>query len=166
MAQGYEFGVDNSREFYFRAIDSDVYHSFWAGKHFQDVEIEENPYTVRNKLYIKIGEIQTGGSNIIGSVQDATSISAYGLREEVIDIPESLDSTDATRWANEILAKKKDPEIRAKIKNIIFDQTRAIIEATGKARITTYDDTEYTLCIKKIEYSISAGGVVGDIELE
>jgi len=166
MAQGYEFGVDDSREFYFRAIDSDVYHSLWTGKHFQDADIEQNPFTVRNKLYIKIGEIQAGGSNIIGSVQDNDSIDDYGLREEVIDVPESLNTADAQRWANEILANKKDPEIKARIKNVIFDTTRAKIEAKGKIRITTHEGTEYTLYIKRIGYSISSGGITGEIELE
>lgn len=166
MAQGFEFGIDDSREFYFRAIDSDTHHSLWSGKHFQEADIEENPFTVRNKLYIKIGEIQAGGSNIVGSVQDDPSIAAYGLREEVIDIPESLDSTDATRWANEILAQKKDPEMKAKIKNVILDDTKAKIEARGKIRITTYEGSEYELSIKKIGYSITSGGITADLELE
>jgi len=166
MAQGYEFGVDDSREFYFRAIDTEIYHSFWTGKHYQDVQIEENPFTVRNKLYIKIGKIQVGGSNIIGSVQDNPSINTYGLREAVINIPESLNEADAERWADEILAEKKDPEIKATIKNVIFDETRAKIKAKGKARITTYEGSEYTLHIKRVGYSISAGGITGDIELE
>jgi len=166
MAQGYEFGVDNSREFYFRPIETTVYHSLWKGKHFQDIDIEKNPYSVRNKLYIKIGEIQSGGSNIIGSVSDATSISTYGLREEVIDVPESLDSTDATRWANEILAGKKDPEIRARVKKLILDQTRAKIEARGKARITAHEGSEYTLYIKRVRYLITSGGILAEIDLE
>jgi len=166
MAQDYEFGVDNSREFYFRPIDTDVHYSFWVGKHFQDANIEQNPHKVRNKLYIKIGEIQVGGSNIIGSVQNNPSISSYGLREEVINVPESMDSTDATRWANEILAKKKDPEIKASIKNIFFDETKAVIEAKGKTRITVYDATEYELFIRSIAYIISPGGILGSMELE
>jgi len=173
MASGFEFGVDDSREFYFRAVDSDVYHSFWTGKHFQDIDIEENPYTVRNRLYIKVGLIQgegygyiTEGSNCIGYEEDAASIAAYGLRESVITAPDVLDIDDAREWAKQILSKMKDPEIKARIKNVIFDETRAKIEAKGKARITTYDNTEYTLSIKRIGYSISAGGITGEIELE
>lgn len=173
MAQGYEFGVDDSREFYFRAIDTDVYHSFWAGKHFQEVEIEKNPYAIRNRLFIKVGLIQgegygyiKEGSNCIGYEEDTTSISTYGLREAVITAPDVLNVDDAKEWAKEILSKIKDPEIKAKIKNVMFDQTRVKIIAKGKARVTAYDSTEYTLYIKRVGYSISAEGITGDIDLE
>ena len=173
MASGYEFGVDDSREFYFRAIDSDVKHSFLAGKHFQELEIQENPHTIRNRLYIKVGLIQgegfgyiKEGSNCIGYVSDATSIAAYGLREEVVTAPDVLDIDDATDWATQLLSKLKDPEIQAKIKAVLFDVTRAKIIAEGKMRITTFDDTEYTFFIKRINYSISPAGITGEIELE
>ncbi len=166
MAQGFEFGVDDGREFYFRAIDTDVNYSYWIGKHCQDIKIEKQPHLIRNKFYIKSGEIQSGGSNIVGSVQDNTSISSYGLREEVIAAPEAMDSDDAIQWAEQILAQKKDPIIKAKIKNVIFDSTKTKMTASGKVRITTYEGTEYQLFIKKIGYSISPGGILGDIELE
>jgi len=166
MAQDFEFGVDTSREFYFRPIDTVVHYSYWVGKHFQNIQIEQFPHTVRNKLYIKIGEIQAGGTNIIGNVQNNDSINAHGLREEVINVPESLNTTDATRWATEILAKMKDPSVKAEIKNIFFDDTKAKIEAKGKARITVYDGTEYELFIKSVAYRISAAGILGEMALE
>ena len=166
MAQNYEFGVDDSREFYFRPITTNVQYSYWVGKHFQNVEIEEDPFTVRNKLYIKLGQIQAGGSNIVGSVEDAGSISAYGLREEIITAPESLNTADATRWANMILSELKDPAIKATISNIIFDETKAKIIAKGKARITMYEGTEHSLFIKAVSYSITAGGILGNMDLE
>lgn len=166
MAQGYVFGVDDSREFFLTAIDTDVNYSYWVGKHCQDIEIEKEPYQIRNKLYIKAGEIQTGGSNIIGNVSDATSISNYGLREEVLSVPEAMSSNDAIQWAEQILAQKKDPKVRAMIKNVIFDMTKTKTTASGKIRITTYEGTEYQLFIKKINYSISSAGILGDIELE
>lgn len=165
MAQDYEFGVDDSREFYFRPITTTVQYSYWVGKHFQNVEIEEDPFTVRNKLYIKLGQIQAGGSNIIGSVNDGASIAAYGLREEIITAPESLNAADATRWANMILSEKKDPAIKAKIMNILFDETREKIIAKGKARITMYEGTEHSLYIRAVSYSITAGGILGEMEL-
>ena len=173
MASGFEFGVDNSREFFFRAMDSDVHHSFWVGKQFQEIEIQENPYTIRNRLYIKVGLIQgegfgyiKEGSNCIGYEDDATSIAAYGLRESVVTAPDVLDIDDAREWAKQLLSKVKDPEIKAKVKSIIFDLTRTKIEATGKARITTAAGVEYELFIKRIAYSIASGGILGDMDLE
>lgn len=173
MATGFEFGVDDSREFYFRAKSTDVNHDFWAGKHFNDVEIMENPHTVRNKLYIKVGLIQgegygyiKEGSNCIGYEEDAASIAAYGLREDVVTAPDVLDIDDAREWAKDILSRTKDPEIKAHIKSILGDESRIKISTQGKARITTHNGTEYTLFIKKVGYSITPGGIVGDIELE
>ncbi|MHA1290368.1 MAG: hypothetical protein ACTSPB_23555, partial [Candidatus Thorarchaeota archaeon] len=165
MAGGYEFGVDNSREFYFRPIDTDTHYFYWVGKHYQDIEIEEDPLSVRNRLYIKAGEIQSGGSNIIGYVEDNDSISQYGLREEVITAPEILNSDDAVQWANLILQEKKEPKVIARLKNVFLDATKAKIEPKGKVKVTVYDGTEYNLQIKRASYSISAEGILAELEL-
>jgi len=103
----FEYGVDNDREFYFRQIDTAIHYDYWVGKHFQYAEIIENPHTVRNKLYIKVGLIQgTGfgyikeGSNIIDPpIQDDVSIGVYGLREALVTAPELLGIADARIWA-------------------------------------------------------------------
>ena len=173
MASGFEFGVDNSREFYFRPIDTDVHYSYWGGKHFQDMEIEENPFTIRNRLFIKVGLIQgighgyiKEGANCIGFEEDAASIAAYGLREEIVTAPEVLNIDDSREWAKQILSKTKDPEITAKILNVLFDETRAKIDAKGKTRITTYEGSEYELFIKKAVYTISSDGILGELDLE
>jgi len=165
MAGSYEFGVDNSREFYFRAVDTETHYFYWVGKHYQDIEIEEDPLSVRNRLYIKIGEIQSEGSNIIGYVEDGSSISQYGLREEVVTVPEILNSDDAVQWANLILQEKKDPKVIARLKNIFLDATKEKIEPKGKVRVTVYDGTEYNLQIKRASYSISAEGILAELEL-
>ena len=164
IAQGYEFGVDNSREFYFRAIDTETKYHYWVGKQFQDIEIEEDPNSVRNKLYVKAGQI-SGGSNIIGSVQDGTSIATYGLREDVVTAPEILSSDDALQWANYILQDLKDPKVKAQIHNVFLDSTKAKIEPRGKCRITVYDGTEYELQVKRVQYSISKSGIFAELEL-
>ena len=166
IAEGYEFGVDNLREFYFRAISTDIAYHFWQGKQFQNIEIEEDPSMVRNKLYIKSGKLQTDGTNIIGEVHDDPSINAYGLREEIITAPDVLDDADALQWGGEILLDKQDPVIRATIADVLFDTTKAKIEASGKMRVTIYDGTEYELFIKQVSYSITAAGIVAQIDLE
>jgi len=166
IAQGWEFGVDNVREFYFREIDTDLKYYHWAGKSFQDLEIEEDPFSVKNKLYVKGGEIQDTGSNIVGTVQDAASIAAHGLREAVVTAPDILDVDDALQWAAIILAEQKDPSIKAKIKNILFDKTRTKIDSEGKVRITAHDGSEYQLKTERVAYSISSSGILGQMELE
>lgn len=173
IAVGYEFGVDNVREFYFRSIDTDLKYHCWAGKQFQHIKIEENPFAVRNRLYIKVGLIQgegfgyiKEGSNCIGYVDDATSIATYGLREGVVTAPDVLNIADAQRWAGEILQNKKNPNIKAKISNVLFDKTKTKIDSEGKVRVTAHEGSEYELKIEKVAYSISSQGVLGEMELE
>jgi hypothetical protein len=164
IAQGYEFGVDDAREFYFRAIDTEPHYWYWAGRQFQDIDLEEDPQGIRNKLYVKSGKIQTGGTNIVGSVSDPGSISAYGLREEVVTAPDILNTADALQWAGQVLAEKKDTKVKAKIKNVLFDTTKAKIEAKGKIVITTFDSSTYTAPLKRVLYRISSAGTLGEIE--
>ena len=173
IAQGFEFGVDNVREFYFRPIDTDTKYHFWAGRQFQNMEIEEDPHSVRNKLYIKVGLIQgegygyiKEGSNCIGFVKDDDSIAAYGIREDVVTAPDLLDIDDAERWAGELLLDRKMPKIKGKISNIIFDKTKTKIETEGKVRVTAHEGSEYELKIDKVAYSISSQGVLGQMDLE
>jgi len=172
LASGFEYGVDNDREFYFRPIDTDVYYDYWVGKHFQYIEITENPHKIRNRLYIKVGLIQgTGfgwvkeGSNVIGYEEDAGSIALYGLREVLVAAPEILSIADARIWAQQLLTKTSVPEIKAKIKNVLFDETKAKINAIGKVRITTDDGIEYEKKKKKAAYSMSPKGILGTLDL-
>lgn len=164
-AQNFEFGVDNEREFYFRAIDTSTIKYLWAGKHFQEANIQVDPSGIRNKLYVKVGQIQAGGTNIAGSVSDPTSISAYGLREDVITAPEILNTTDALRWAAYILDQKKNPVTQAKIAGYFLDTEKEKINALGKVKLTTQDGDEYSLAIKRVTYKISAAGMTADLEL-
>jgi len=165
IAQNFEFGVDSVREFYFRAVSTGVGGHYWAGKHLAGNDVDEDPRPIRNRLYVKVGQIQAGGTNYIGSVQNTDSITAYGLREDEITAPEILNNTDALQWAAYLLSQKKDPLVRAQLRDIFLDDTRVKIEAVGKVRITTEAGTEYTLAIKRVKYKIGVGGILADIEL-
>ena len=173
IAQGFEFGVDNVREFYFRPIDTDLKYHCWAGKQFQYITIEEDPFAVRNRLYIKVGLIQgegfgyiKEGSNCIGYIEDVDSIATYGLREDVVTAPDVLNIDDAERWAGMILQERKDPRLKGKITNILFDKTRTKIGSEGKVRVTAHEGTEYELKIERVGYSISSKGILGKMDLE
>jgi hypothetical protein len=165
IAQDYEFGVDNEREFFFRAIETDERDWRWSGKHFAQIEIPEDATTVKNRLYIRSGKIQSGGTNFAGSVQDAISIGAYGLREDVVTAPDILDYDDAIRWGNYQLSKLKDALTTATLSGINLDDARAMIEARGKMRVTSEQGVEYVLPISRVAYKISASGVTADLEL-
>ena len=140
---------------------------------FRSLGIEENPFSVRNRLYIKVGLIQgegygyiVEGSNCIGYVEDVDSIATHGLREGVITAPDILDVDDAWRWGAEMLAASKDPIVKAKISNIVFDKTKTKVDSTGKIRVTAREGSEYEFKIEKVGYSISSSGILGQMELE
>jgi len=164
-AQNFEFGVDNEREFYFRAVSSAVVADLWQGKHFQSLEVQQDPSQIRNKLHVKVGEIQVGGTNFIDPVSDPDSITAYGLREDVISAPEVLGTSDATRWAQYRLAQVKDPIIQIRIMALLLDQTLTKLEARGMARVTAETAAEYTQALKRINYHITPAGITADLEL-
>jgi hypothetical protein len=164
-AQNFEYGVDSLREFYFRAVIAEVKEQYWIGKHLAGLDIEEDPKPIRNRLYVKVGQIQAGGTNYIGSVENGASILAHGLHEDEITAPEILNNTDALQWANYLLNQKKDPLVRAQLRDIFLDDTKVKIDAVGKVRITTGTGTEYTLAIKRVQYKINAAGILADIEL-
>jgi len=165
IAQNFEYGVDSLREFYFRAVSTEVQKHFWTGKHLADNDIDEDPKPIRNRLYVKVGQIQAGGTNYIGSVQDDDSIDDHGLHEDEITAPEILNNTDALQWAAYKLSEKKDPLVRADLRDIFLDDTKAKIDAVGKVRITTAKGAEYTLAIKRVKYKIGVSGILADIEL-
>ena len=61
------------------------------------------------------------------------------------------------------------PEVKATITNVLFDETKAKIDAKGKARIATYNGTKYEtyeLFIKRAHYSMSPAGILGTLDLE
>ena len=166
---GFEFGVDEDRELFFRAKDVDVYDiaRLWVSQNIQTFIPQEDIDKVRNKLHIYGGEV-TGGAgsktNFVTTVEDATSQAAYGVKEDKLTIPSVLDSTDATQWGNYKLTELKDPVQKAKVSGIELTKTR--INARGKAKITSVDGLhEFTLPIKKVKYKLASKGITADLEL-
>ena len=98
---------------------------------------------------------------VAGEVVQHNDLTAMKRRHQDV-----LDIDDAREWAKEILATTKDPKVTAKIKNLLFDETRVKIISRGKARVTAHEGTEYTLFIKRVGYSISDAGITGTIDLE
>lgn len=105
LAGDYEFGVDEERDFYFRAIETDIKEKFWIGKHLTAFKSQEDQEPIRNRLYVKCGRL-TDGSDYVFYVEDAgagSSQATYGLREEVIVAPEFWPTYSATNLASGIV---------------------------------------------------------------
>ena len=169
LALGYEFGVDEERDFFFRQKDTAINEDarFWVGKHLKtfisDVDVEP----VRNRLFIHSGEV-TGAegekTNYVCTVEDGSSISAYGAKEDSLTMPAVLEDADATQWGNYKLAELKDPVQTGKITGIEVFKRR--INAKGKAKVTSLDGLySYELPIKKVKYKISSSGIIVSVDL-
>ncbi len=139
LAGNYELGVDTEREFYFRPRDISVNPDVikFGTKHFSKMTVKMKTSHIKNKLYIKSGELKTAGveegTNYVGEVEDLTSIGIWGLREKVITSPSILDDTDAFRWGSYELSKVIDPVFSATVDRIELGTD--LVEARGKARI-------------------------------
>jgi len=129
-------GVDEVREFFFRARDPNVQVAAVKAveKHIDNFLPKEDVAGIVNRYYVKGGAI-AGGSNYITTVENLVSQALYGLREDIITIPTTNNIADATQWATGILNQKKDPIITATISNIDITFLGEKIEAKGKARI-------------------------------
>jgi hypothetical protein len=164
---GYEFGVDADREFFFRQKSTGIEDEaqLFVGKNLNKFIPLEDISEVKNKLYIYGGEMTgTPPSNYLTTVEDASSQSAYGLKEAKLTIPSALDVDDAEQWGNYKLAELKDPVQRATIDGIDIYQVK--LDAVGNARITSVDGLhEYTLPIKKVAYTFSSEGIVAKADL-
>lgn len=164
-AQTFDYGVDMDREFFFLERNEDITIRFTVGKTAERARVKINPHSIRNRLYVKAGTIQSDGTNWVGVVEDTDSINAYGLREAVITAPQLLEGDDALQWANWVLSKRKDPQVSATVEGVVLDLYGRKIDANGKAELTLEDGTTYTLDIKRVRYDIDVKGITAKIDL-
>jgi len=166
IAQNFIYGVDEKRELFFKAVDSEVNQDAirFVGKHINSFKPKQpDSSAVVNVIDIVSGLI-TSGSNYIATVEDTDSQDTYGKRWAKLSIPEALNINDAERWGNYRLSQLKNPKKSAKLKNVdIIDQTR--IAAEGKARIFDIDGTAHEFYIKKVIYTSSERGISMDWHL-
>ncbi len=166
---GYEFGVNEFRQFFFRPKVTTIQDEaqLFVGKHVKKFIPKENIDKVRNRLHIYGGEVTgTPPSNYVATVEDTDSQDTYGLREAKLTIPSVLDATDAEQWGDFKLAELKDAEQSARIDGVDINIKKKKIDARGNARITSDDGlNEYTLPIKSVRYTINADGVTARVQL-
>ncbi len=164
---GYEFGVDATREFFFRpkSVTVEDEAQLFVGKNLDKFIPTADISSIKNKLYIYGGEVSgTPPTNYLVTVEDVSSQSAYGLKEAKMSIPSSLDVDDAEQWGDYKLAELKDPIQRATVSGIDIFQSK--IEAKGKARVTSVNGLyEYTLPIVKVNYKFSKNGIQAKVQL-
>ena len=175
FATGYVYGVDAAREFFFQPVTTTINEQarLYVGVHINSYAPTEDLKDLCNYAIIQGAALDDGGSNVLATVQDATSQASYGLRKKVMSIPSAVTAADATRWGQQEIARLKDPIRKAKIKGLRLewpnsDGTYNVrrIKPTGKAAITPLDgSTAHEYPINKVKYSVTSNGIIADVDL-
>ena len=175
FALDFVYGVDSYREFYFKAINSEINEEarIWVGVHCNKFEPSQSIDKIINYAKVKGGAIDSNGESWLAEVQDAESQELYGLSETVLTLPSAYDAADAARWGQYEIDKNKDPKLSAKLGGLIlaypkpdgvFSVRRLTTE--GQAAITDLDGTLRTYPITKIKYTVNGDkGIQCDLEL-
>lgn len=147
LANGYVFGVDENREFFFRPREGRPSLQFtnkgsqWVGQHLGGFELGEKSDKVSNYLHIKIGSVDATDGNFADfNVENLDSIAFFGKREAVESAPEINNPADAEQWADHKLAESAWPTITAKAKDLNLTPWVAskddLIRAEGSMRVS------------------------------
>lgn len=101
--------IDADGQVYFQAVPGTATHKLTAWKDIEAITVSEDAERIVNSIIVvyKTGTLAT--------VQDATSISTYGLREIKVEKTDLADSTAATNYANSYIASYKDPKKKTTI---------------------------------------------------
>lgn len=101
IANDYEFGVDEERDFYFRAKDTTINERFWIGKHIGKFVPEKDISEIVNRWFVYSPPF-SDGSNYQLMVENQTSQTNNGLSEDFIEAPEIINLYSATNLASGI----------------------------------------------------------------
>jgi hypothetical protein len=143
----YYWGVDEDREFFFKALPTDDLYGFFEGWQYQTPETEDDINNVINKVNIYRSQENSDVVEFVVTVEDTTSQAKYGLRYKKITIADFVDSTEATKIAQAIIEEFKEPKIRNTISELIPETT-------------PYDFGKYLINNRKIDYFL----LVNDFE--
>ncbi len=81
IANNYEWGVDEEREFYYRAISTAMTNRYWVGKGVTFFEPKQEVEPIINEYDVLVPQMNSG-NNYLLTVEDATSQSTYGIRKD------------------------------------------------------------------------------------
>lgn len=178
LAGGYEWGVDERREFFFRPEDTSVVDAAraWVGKQVETAVFRADSSGVVNRMYVVLGQVRSDldpthplyKTNHLEEPLEAAgaggSQETYGIREGTHRAPNLLTPTDAVRSAAAELAAKQDAKVRGNVRGIEF--VGETIPCRGRARITSQDGRNaYTLPAKRVRYTAEGTRVAVELEL-
>lgn len=121
LGQDWFIGVDGEGYIFLAQRETDIKDKFFCNYDFSEdaIELDWNYDKVRNIINV---ERQKGGSkwSIASSISDPSSIQLYGRAVEKIQVPNAIEDSTASLYANQILSDLKDPKISGSLKNMDF----------------------------------------------
>jgi len=165
LAEGWEFGIDEDGDFYFRQELASTLENKWVGKHVATFIPSENMRNLINRWYLEGGKL-AGGTNYDSLVEDVISQGLYGVRSDKATMPSGMNTDEIGKWGDDLLAKSKDPIMKATISDIDIERTQTRIWPRGRMRLTSEDGKHsYRFPIRVMTYHITPEGVTADVEL-
>lgn len=165
LAEGWEFGIDEVGDFYFRQESAATLQDKWVGKHVATFIPSENMRNLINRWYLEGGKL-AGGTNYDSLVEDVISQGLYGTRSDKATMPSGMNTGEIGKWGDDLLAKSKDPVMKAVISGIDIERTQTRIWPRGRMRLTSEDGLHsYRFPIRVLTYHITPAGVTADVEL-
>lgn len=175
LAGGYEWGVDEDAEFFFRAKSEDVDMHTWVGKHLQTYTPGADYSEICNRLFIKTGKVRSDLAAtdpyyktnwLPDAVEDAgpgSSQDVYGLREGEYSAPSVLNLVDALVAGQVELNRRKGPRRFASVAGLTYEGTP--FSVTGQARIVGRDGSELVYPKKRLRYALAGERITLELEL-
>jgi hypothetical protein len=158
-----DYGVDQDGKVYFKDQDiTTVVERYWVGKHLASYETADNMDGLVNSLLLQSKKVVGGGMLTIGTT-DATSITSYGERMKLEQIPHLRDASDIFRMAEGKVASTKDP--RTEVEADVLLSFADFHFPTGAVVVTDIDGNAVTLPIQKTIYTLDSNGFRGRFEL-
>jgi len=134
IPDGWYWTIDQNGQFYLKQTPSTPTHTFTIGKDVDEFSVRNNSENIINQVTFEY----TGGAIVM--VNDATSISAYGLREKYVTDSEVQDAANATIAANKIKNAGKNTKIEVKL-TVNNEYDTESIKVGETCRITNYKGT-------------------------
>lgn len=122
IASNYYYGVNEEREFFFRPVNLDINQNliFFIGGNITKCEIEKTNFDkIVNRYYVYVENETDDGTYIYnGTYNHITSQVLYGLREEELSLPESVNQDIIDEYAATLLNYNAIPQNSAKLSGI------------------------------------------------
>lgn len=112
-SEGFIFGIDASRSFFFRAPRQQIFHLGIGDPaiNLSTLEVRRDLSKVVNRLYVKGGQIVTYQNlDLYTITEDVDSQRIYGVHEDTKSIPSAVSTLDTLRWSDWFIRENAEPQ--------------------------------------------------------